>query len=609
MFLLKSRHSLSGNLAFLKDLRRQHRGLYREKVETDSDGSVKFHKAQLFKRAGVFVLHLKGDAFEMAFQHGRLLSNEIRNGVLFQLGRTIPSTIQNTITKHPLINRALLTFLDFMEHNVLMKNIPREYLSETFALSEGSGLSMHGITRSLLSIEAVSILSKYAAKSKSVFVNPIAFSGCSSFVTWGEHARNGEMVIGRNLDYPLNGYFDAYPVVAYCEPSHSQRFISITSAGLNTPSLTAFNESGIFLSVHMIPTEETSFKGTPIYFVASDCIKHARTFDEAIAIFRKYRTTCGWSYVLVSMKEKRAGSVDVTHKGMAVTEASSPLHIQTNHFLSHEMEKAGLHINQSIRTDSHGRFLRMNQLLREAHGTVDKSVASKVLADTWDPIEKKNRGLGNTLAVHITLGSAIVTPASGNFFVANGTAPTSHNDFIEFPFWEKFRPKEFGKESFEVLRGGLFKENHPRMAEAIQCYIKAKMAYEYESDVATSENLMTRVTELDPTNPAYFFVQAVLQLKLGRFEGARVILDKVLEMDPPGHLKCLSHYYRGRVFAHLEKRNEALAEFEKVLQASEDDKLKKAAKKSKHRVQLMGKYPFKTDRLPLLMQFADLVNY
>ena len=119
----------------------------------------------------------------------------------------------------------------------------------------------------------------------------------------------GELIIGRNLDYQLNGFFDAHPTVAYHEPTDgTQAYVSIGSAGLHTPSLTAFNQSGIYLAVHMVPTNETSFSGVPVFFTSSEVISKARTLDEAIAIFRRAHPTAGWTFVLASIHEKRVVS-------------------------------------------------------------------------------------------------------------------------------------------------------------------------------------------------------------------------------------------------------------------------------------------------------------
>lgn len=600
---------ISSNLVFLRELKRKYRYLYQEKVQALPDGSYCFQNARLFRRAKINVLFLKGDRFEMAFQHGRLLSEAIHRGVLAELHRIIPNIIHNSVTKIPWLNRLLTRGLDYLGNNVLLYNIAPEDLKDTFALSEGSGIALEAISGALLSVEALTILAKYAVSNNGIQIHPMAFSGCSSFAAWGENSASGELIIGRNLDYQLNGFFDAHPTVAYHEPTDgTQAYVSIGSAGLHTPSLTAFNQSGIYLAVHMVPTNETSFSGVPVFFASSEVIRKARTLDEAIAVFRRAHPTAGWSFVLASIHEKRVVSLEITYDGVAVRESEGQWHGQTNHFLSPDMVGANLFINKSIGADSAGRLLRMEEMAQEM--PIDERRAVEILGDTWDPHAKRDLGLGSTLAVHITVGSSVFVPAQGKFYVASGMAPVSQNDYVEFPWLGLASRETFDKSRYGVLRGGKFRSSSPAMAEAVQKYIAAKVAYENRSEVETAYALMREVVELDPENAAYRFVLGIFALKIGDFEEGKRRFGEVLEINQTQHLHHLAYYYRGRVFAHQGDTDAAAQDFSRVIDATTvDQKLYAAARRARHRTKLMGSFNLPASRLPLLMQFADLLSY
>lgn len=51
---------ISGNLFFLRELKRKYRYLYQEKLKPCPDGSVRFHQARLVRREGIPVLFLRG---------------------------------------------------------------------------------------------------------------------------------------------------------------------------------------------------------------------------------------------------------------------------------------------------------------------------------------------------------------------------------------------------------------------------------------------------------------------------------------------------------------------------------------------------------------------
>ena len=63
-------------------VRERYRYLYQEQVKPTPDGGATFHFARLWRREGLNILHLRGDRFEMAYQHGRLLKREISDGAL-----------------------------------------------------------------------------------------------------------------------------------------------------------------------------------------------------------------------------------------------------------------------------------------------------------------------------------------------------------------------------------------------------------------------------------------------------------------------------------------------------------------------------------------------
>ena len=44
-----------------------------------------------------------------------------------------------------------------------------------------------------------------------VHTNLLVPISCSSFAAWGSKTRDGNLLIGRNMDYPLNNYYEVRP--------------------------------------------------------------------------------------------------------------------------------------------------------------------------------------------------------------------------------------------------------------------------------------------------------------------------------------------------------------------------------------------------------------
>lgn len=602
----------SGTLAVserrLLALRDKYRYLFEHSVDTRADGSRHFHRAAHFVREGLHVVSLKGDAFEMAFQHGRLLADAVREGVLAQLSRTVPHLLENSVTKSASLQKLLISVVEVLGKGA-RPYIPVSYFDETVALSEGAGLPLHEMSNALLAMEALYVLAKHAVRTEGIEVSPLAFGGCSSVAVWGKNTKNGELVVGRNLDYPLNGYFDRFPLVAYHEPTDGgQRYVSLASAGLYTPSLTAFNASGVYLAGHLVPTNETSFRGTPIYFLASEVLRRAKSFDEAVDLFRSFRATLGWAFVLISFREKRVATVEMTHKNFAVRESKDGFHAQTNHF--DVLTKANLHINRSVDADSFGRYHVLAKRVDEAAQPFDAQAVARVLGDNFDPVAGRDRTVGATVAVQITVGSAVLCPAEGRFYVATGTAPVSHNRYVEMPFPDRFDSDTFATESYAALAGNDFARRHPKKALGLREYIVAKTAFEYRSAVDESIGALERALAFDPDEDAYRFVLAVLYLRGNRDAEAKVCLDRLAKGAATPHLTRLGLYLRARMAASSGQKAAASADIAAVLASGAvDKKLRVAAERVERLLRRSGTVSWNRAALVPLFQFADLLHY
>ena len=125
-------------------VRERYAPLYNATVSTEPDGSKIFGDARLWRRGGVNVLYLKGDAFEMAFQHGKLLGPEIAQGSLERASRISSDAIHANLGDGPAAG-ALTTYA---EHGITQKIVRYTHayhreiqlLDEAWGLSEATGI-------------------------------------------------------------------------------------------------------------------------------------------------------------------------------------------------------------------------------------------------------------------------------------------------------------------------------------------------------------------------------------------------------------------------------------------------------------------------------------
>jgi len=600
-------------------IKNKYRELYSLQPVIQSDGSVKFGEARLFRRGGINVLSLKGDPFEMAFQHGKLLGQQVREGSLPQIAQSIENSLRNIIPNIPVVTDTAVNYFykhyteAIVEYSIKHSGLSRdEALLEAYGLSEGSELPLDVIIRGAYGPESLQTILGEMMKGKTKFPVGGAANECTDFVARGSLTSNGEMIIGRNTDYPLNGFFEKYTTVIYYHPTDgAQKYMAVTSAGVHTAGVIGFNESGLFLGVHTIPTTEVSTQGFSVFMVGQEVLRRAKTFDEAIAYFRQYHSAAGWTYTLASVSENRVGAVEISNKNLAVRESKVDWHAQSNHYLTSLMSPKNLDLNASVNEDSRARLMRAEELMKQSPGTFGVQEAVNVLSDKWDPINQEVRGLGNVIAVHTTLSSAVFDPARGRVFVATNGAPISLGTYIELPTIQKFDPEQGLSGKFETLENRSFTDNYPSVAKAEQKFIEAKTAFENEFDAGKANQILKEAVALDPSNPGYSFVRGIMALKAGDFKDAESAFQNCVSQKYL-HYQLAGKYYLGRIWAHQGDREAAKEIFEEILNVADPEleaPLIKAVKSSLKKVSRMGVLRINPAALFIFMPEADMVRY
>jgi hypothetical protein len=593
-------------------------------VEEHADGSRSFHEGHLVRHHGLNILRLRGDYVEMAFQHGRLLADQIPQGAVPQSARLVGDAIANVLwTRRRLEDRAFVSMQRLFTRQLFASASRRiakvfgndQTLGELIALCDGAGISIQTAIQGIYNPELLLILAKYQG-SRSLTGGPQAAvmppTCCSSFAAWGSMTNGGELLVGRNLDFPLNGYFDRFPTVIYFEPpAPDLRYMSFVSAGVHNAGITAYNEAGIFLASHVVPSDEIALRGVPAIMAADQIIRRATTLDEAADLFRQLSPPAGWSYLVVSTSEGKVASVEMSSGNFAVRPAKGDWHVQTNHYLTPELRELNLFLNSSVDEDSLGRAERIKQRLDGARGRLDSTDAASILGDHVDPQVNELRGLGNTVGCETTLGSLVVDPAHGRVLVSTGPAPACHSEFVELPLSGTFAREESPTLSDRVAYAGSFEREHPEKLAALKLFIEAKTAYEMHNDAARAYELMKQVVCSDASNPAYFFQLGIFALKNGQYDEGLDTLDGVFHTSYlTAQLRRLTHYYIGRTLAHLRKSEEALSHFQAVLDDSATDKkLRAAARRAARRTRIFGRCRLGQRSLKIMMQHSDMLYY
>jgi len=529
--------------------------------EVLDNGETRLGAGRLWRKKGINVLYVHGDRFEMAYQHGRLLREEIADGSLQQASKISDHGIDNSVGDGALGSLVKLYVRHLISGRMLRHAVanapddPEVHLAEAYGLSAGSGVPVDTIIKAALGPESAQVLMGLTESGIGIGTSA---NHCTSFAAWGESTDDGEMIIGRNTDYPLAGYFDRHPTLVYFDPTDDgQKFMTITSAGFHNAGVCGLNESGLYLAVHTVVSSHVSAAGMPVFMAGQQVLRAATGFDHALELLDRFRPAAGWSYHIASARENRCATLEMANDATGLRVAEGDTHVTTNHWSHPDMVERFLDLNRSVDDDSQGRARRAEQMLQERRGTLDARGAAEILGDKFDPITGAVRAFPNTIAAHYTVSSAIWRPTLGHMYMASGTVPVSQGSYVQFPTCDRFDPETFAAHETPSFDNDDFRKQHPQAAAAEQLFVRAKCAFEYRADLPETLRLMREVNATDDSNPAYHFIQGLVAAKLGEFGEADAAADRVLELATDATRIPLARYLKARIAAHRGKRDEA----------------------------------------------------
>jgi len=158
----------------------------RDEVKYVGEGSLE-------KRAGIYVLRLKGSPFMMGYQQGFLLRREIQQNVRRNI--------------HYIMDRGRPDWVF-----ASLKNIPEQYIEEAKGIAKGSGVRFEDLI-------GTDILQMGRIR-----------SACSNFVALGKVTADGNLIHGRTFDWTVDEAF-TNQVVIFRKPSNGSQFVGVAFPG------------------------------------------------------------------------------------------------------------------------------------------------------------------------------------------------------------------------------------------------------------------------------------------------------------------------------------------------------------------------------------------
>jgi len=334
-------------------------------------------EGELLIQNGLPILHLRGTPEEMGLQEGRLTGRVFR-----QLRRTY--LVDFLGAEYEPYRKVAQAFLSLM---------PPSHVEILQAFARGAREP-----------EAEVVLAN-------TFLDLSRAGQCSVLIAHGEAARDGGLLLARNLDFPDLGSAHKASIIKVVHAASGERhgFISIGWPGL-IGVVSGMNDAGLCLATLIALDAPGVEPGEPYAMMYRRILETCTTPEEAVALIEGTRRTCANSVALAGPKGDPV-VVEFTPDKVASRRPDRGVLIATNRFQS------AIHVPG--RTKVCERFVRLERLAAADHGQITVAKLQSIL-----------RSVGMDSPSLATLHSMVFEPAAGRIHIAMGRLPACDGDFI-----------------------------------------------------------------------------------------------------------------------------------------------------------------------------------
>jgi hypothetical protein len=375
-------------------------------------------------RGNIQVVWLQGTPYEMGYQHGQYLRDEIAS-----------------------IGSEAISLLRFAGRGLGLGRLAR---ARTYPdiIEECRGLA--DATQDIgITLDACLVLAfgdVYQDFFGQTLPQELFWEGCSQFVAANEASRDGYLYHGSTVDHGTpTDYIINNPIVFVRQPNDGLPHVFITYPGVTWPN-SGLNVAGISMGLDTAFSkgyDSLSFTGTSNVQLMSQILQGATSFDEAVNYFESQPRVRPNIIMMTDGKSRQAGVLEFTGQDFFVRPLQpNGVLYATNHFVSEEMYDEQAPPNAS----SLSRLKRYTQLMEpdgiaSFYGQVDAQVMTKILRDRVNPdtLESSPLSVFDDDASPGGNGAqrqATFDPQRLNFWIAAGPPPVPENPFVCFSLEE-----------------------------------------------------------------------------------------------------------------------------------------------------------------------------
>jgi len=378
---------------------------------------------------GYTVVWLAGSPYEMGFQHGELLQQELQEG--------LAEIESNVLLK---MMKVLAESLGLGK--IALDNSYPEIIEECNGLRDGFGDPGWTMDHCmLLNFGDALVEFVRGGMPEAEEIAP----GCTQFVANGPASADGRLVHARILDWSKIDYLVKYPVIFVKRPADGVPHAMIGFPG-NLSPYQGINAEGIAVASNEVSPKDNTVNdrtGRSHVQLLGQILGKARSLAEARAMVLATNHMTRELFVLSDGKTGEAEIHEMSPAHVEILKLADGLLFAANHFQGATTAPLG---RVPPPSGSSARLKRLEQLLGRGaagslHGKVTPSAAVQVMRDrtngeTGEESPADTFDDGESIATNGALYGVVFDPAALTFWVAAGKLPVLPQPFVGFSLGE-----------------------------------------------------------------------------------------------------------------------------------------------------------------------------
>jgi hypothetical protein len=529
-----------------------------DKIEV-RDGKRYFGDAWMEKRGDLYVMHLKGSQYEIGYQHGILMSEEIKQGAV----EFYADPINGGRKSHSLKLWLIKQYLNKKVYNPIKKTQTKDLLDQLKGIADGSGVSYKTIFKANHHTAVNMVMTPVLIKQYLKKFNKLGIKvgGCSTFVATKGATSDGKTIVGRNTDYGGIEGWPKYQTVSFVEPDNGFKYVQIGTAGVLmwAPGM---NEKGIVVCAHYMIYDDIIPNGLSIAAFTDEFLRKAENLDDALNILHKNPRGVSCGFVITDGKTKDAFAAEVSTGKATIRRMENNRVIMTNMAVSEEKRQIDFVSKFNLNEGCPGRYRRLIQLIDENYGNINVNKAAEFMGDHIRFTTGTERCAYGIVAVDDNVNSMVFSPEELKLWIAAGPAPVCNNPYIGFDFKDGINQNQ-SKIKPKILDGYQFENSKKRLG--MQKFNQAYIIHEANpTQIDDMINLIKEAIEQDPEEVIYYQMVAKLLLHKGFYNEAINFVENALNLKQSLNEEAHNRLLLGILYDLKGDREKALSYYQEI---------------------------------------------